>query len=155
MPNSRPPSIYGIPIPRLYIAGRGPIFISPGFPLAIPKKLTTNGGAAVANRGKMKVSANTYADWSHQQRINRRKPARPPGLFHLAGVNPRDADEEKEAHGQLQGLDDRPRSVVTDERTSGGWIGWMPAKMIPAAIAAKPAQRMRLDAVIFSLLSSL
>jgi hypothetical protein len=45
--------------------------------------------------------------------------------------------------------------VVTDERTSGGWIGWMPAKMIPAAIADKPAQRMRLDAVIFILLSSL
>jgi hypothetical protein len=77
MPNSRPPSIYGIPIPKLYIAGRGPIFISPGIPLTIPRKLTTNGGAAVANCGKMKVSANTYADCSHQQRINRRKPARP------------------------------------------------------------------------------
>jgi hypothetical protein len=45
--------------------------------------------------------------------------------------------------------------VVTDDRTSGGWIGWMPAKMIPATKAAKPAQRMRLDAVIFILLSSL
>src|SRR5215211_1267604 len=45
--------------------------------------------------------------------------------------------------------------VVTDERTSGGWIGWMPAKMSPATKAAKPLQRMRLDAVIFILLSSL
>jgi hypothetical protein len=47
------------------------------------------------------------------------------------------------------------RVVVTDERTSGGWIGWMPAKMIPATKAAKPLQRMSLDAVIFILLSSL
>src|ERR671911_2819449 len=45
--------------------------------------------------------------------------------------------------------------VVTDERTSGGWIGWMPAKMIPATSAAKPLQRMRLDAVTFILLSFL
>jgi RNA polymerase sigma-70 factor, ECF subfamily len=42
--------------------------------------------------------------------------------------------------------------VVTDERTSGGWIGWMPAKMSPATKAAKPLQRMRLDAVTFILL---
>jgi hypothetical protein len=45
--------------------------------------------------------------------------------------------------------------VVTDERTSGGWIGWMPAKMSPATKTAKPLQRMRLDAVIFISLSSL
>jgi hypothetical protein len=45
--------------------------------------------------------------------------------------------------------------VVTDERTSGGWIGWMPAKMSPATKAAKPLQRMTLDAVIFILLSFL
>jgi hypothetical protein len=45
--------------------------------------------------------------------------------------------------------------VVTEERTSGGWIGWMPAKMIPATKAAKPLQRMTLDAVIFILLSFL
>src|ERR671912_392014 len=45
--------------------------------------------------------------------------------------------------------------VVTDERTSGGWIGWMPAKMSPATKAAKPLQRMRRDAVTFILLFSL
>src|SRR5215212_5847798 len=45
--------------------------------------------------------------------------------------------------------------VVTDATTSGGWIGWMPAKMSPATRAAKPLQRMRLGAVIFILLSSL
>src|ERR687897_3303069 len=45
--------------------------------------------------------------------------------------------------------------VVTDERTSGGWILWMPAKMSPATKAAKPLQRMTLDAVTFILLSSL
>src|SRR5918996_3759155 len=45
--------------------------------------------------------------------------------------------------------------VVTDERTSGGWIGWMAAKMSPATKAAKPLQRMRLDAVIFISLFSL
>src|SRR5918998_1784848 len=39
--------------------------------------------------------------------------------------------------------------VVTDERTSGGWIGWIPAKMRPATRAANPLQRMRLDAAIF------
>jgi hypothetical protein len=44
-------------------------------------------------------------------------------------------------------------SVVTDERTSGGWIGWMTTKIIPAAIADKPAQRMSLGAVGFMLLS--
>src|ERR671932_621293 len=44
--------------------------------------------------------------------------------------------------------------VVTDATTSGGWIGWMPAKMSPATKAAKPLQRMRLDAVIFTLLFS-
>src|SRR3712207_1846742 len=45
--------------------------------------------------------------------------------------------------------------VVTDERTSGGWIGWMPAKMIPATTAANPAHRMSFGAVIFLLLSFL
>src|SRR5918994_3640016 len=45
--------------------------------------------------------------------------------------------------------------VVTDERRSGGWIGWIPAKMSPATKAAKPLHRMRLDAVTFILLSSL
>ena len=44
-------------------------------------------------------------------------------------------------------------SVVTDATTSGGWIGWMPAKMIPATTAARPAQRMRLEAVGFMVLS--
>ena len=43
--------------------------------------------------------------------------------------------------------------VVTDERTSGGWIGWMAIKMIPAAIAGKPAQRMSFEVVSFILLS--
>src|SRR5215210_116657 len=45
--------------------------------------------------------------------------------------------------------------VGTDATTSGGWIGWMTAKMSPATKAAKPLQRMRLDAVTFILLSSL
>src|SRR5215210_5289130 len=45
--------------------------------------------------------------------------------------------------------------VLTDATTSGGWIGWMIAKMSPATKAAKPLQRMRLDAVTFILLSSL
>src|SRR5215210_1443517 len=45
--------------------------------------------------------------------------------------------------------------VETDATTSGGWIGWMTAKMIPATRAAKPLQRMRLDAVTFILLFSL
>src|SRR5215213_11668334 len=45
--------------------------------------------------------------------------------------------------------------VVTEATTSGGWIGWMPAKMSPATKAAKPLQRMRLDAVTFILLFSL
>jgi hypothetical protein len=35
----------------------------------------------------------------------------------------------------------------------GGWIGRMTTKMIPAAIADKPAQRMRLGAVTFIVLS--
>ena len=39
--------------------------------------------------------------------------------------------------------------VVTDERTSGGWIGWMAIKMIPAAIADRPDQRMRFEALVF------
>src|SRR5215208_8520400 len=43
--------------------------------------------------------------------------------------------------------------VVTDERTSGGWIGWMPAKIIPATKAARPAQRMSFEAVGFMVLS--
>jgi hypothetical protein len=43
--------------------------------------------------------------------------------------------------------------VVTDERTSGGWIGWMPAKMIPATMAATPAQRMSFEDVGFMLRS--
>jgi hypothetical protein len=45
--------------------------------------------------------------------------------------------------------------VVTDERTSGGWNSPTTTKKIPATIADRPAQRMRLDAVIFILLSSL
>jgi hypothetical protein len=45
--------------------------------------------------------------------------------------------------------------VETDERTSGGWIGWMAAKMSPATKAAKPLQRMRLDVETFILLSFL
>src|SRR5215213_1709730 len=43
--------------------------------------------------------------------------------------------------------------VLTDATTSGGWIGWMPAKMSPATKAAKPLQRMRLDTVTFNILS--
>src|SRR5262245_21532877 len=39
--------------------------------------------------------------------------------------------------------------VVTDATTSGRWIGWMTAKMIPAAIAARPVQRMICAAVGF------
>src|ERR687889_1932580 len=47
------------------------------------------------------------------------------------------------------------RVVVTDERTLGGWSSPRTTKQIPATIADNPAQRMRLDAVIFILLSSL
>jgi hypothetical protein len=43
--------------------------------------------------------------------------------------------------------------VVTDERTSGGWIGWMTTKIIPAATADNPAQRMSFGAVGFMLRS--
>ena len=43
--------------------------------------------------------------------------------------------------------------VLTDERMSGGWIGWMPAKMIPATIADSPDQRMSFEVVIFILFS--
>src|SRR5918994_5217943 len=46
-------------------------------------------------------------------------------------------------------------AVLTEATTSGGWIGWMPAKMSPATKAAKPLQRMRLDAVTFISLYSL
>src|SRR3954465_7790662 len=45
--------------------------------------------------------------------------------------------------------------VLTEATTSGGWIGWMAAKTIPATKAAKPLQRMRLHAVTFILLFSL
>jgi len=45
--------------------------------------------------------------------------------------------------------------VVTDASTSGGWIGWMPANMIPVTIADTPAQRMRFGAVILFLVRSL
>src|SRR5829696_4022563 len=41
------------------------------------------------------------------------------------------------------------RVVVTDERTLGGWSSPRTTKQIPATRADKPAQRMRLDAVIF------
>src|SRR5215217_6510776 len=47
------------------------------------------------------------------------------------------------------------RVVVTDERTLGGWSSPRTTKQIPATKAAKPLQRMRLDAVIFILLFSL
>src|SRR5215470_17594114 len=39
--------------------------------------------------------------------------------------------------------------VVTDSTTSGGWIGWMAAKMIPAGTAARPDQRIRFEGVGF------
>jgi hypothetical protein len=45
--------------------------------------------------------------------------------------------------------------VVTDERTLGGWSSPRTTKQIPATRADNPAQRMRLGAVIFTLLSSL
>src|SRR5215210_3259421 len=45
--------------------------------------------------------------------------------------------------------------VLTEATTSGGWMGWMAAKMSPATNAAKPLQRMRLHAVTFILLFSL
>src|SRR5688572_5589360 len=41
------------------------------------------------------------------------------------------------------------RSVVTDERTSGGWIGCMTTKRIPDSMADRPAHRMRFAAVVF------
>ena len=33
---------------------------------------------------------------------------KPAGLFHLPGIETGNAEQEKEAHGQLQGGDDRP-----------------------------------------------
>src|SRR5215210_3960576 len=45
--------------------------------------------------------------------------------------------------------------VVTDERTLGGWSSPRTTKQIPATRADNPAQRRRLDAVIFILLFSL
>jgi hypothetical protein len=45
--------------------------------------------------------------------------------------------------------------VATEATTSGGWMGWMIAKMSPATNAAKPLHRIRLDAVTFILLSFL
>src|SRR5689334_12437716 len=38
--------------------------------------------------------------------------------------------------------------VVTDATTSGGWIGWMPAKMIPATTADRPAQRVSFEPMV-------
>src|ERR1051326_8973865 len=43
--------------------------------------------------------------------------------------------------------------VVTDSTTSGGWIGWMPAKTTPAGTSASPENRIRFDVVIFIVLS--
>src|SRR5438093_8515636 len=38
--------------------------------------------------------------------------------------------------------------VVTDASSSGGWIAWMPTKKAPPATAARPAQRMRFEAIV-------
>ena len=38
--------------------------------------------------------------------------------------------------------------VVTDATTSGGWIGWMPAKMTPATTADRPAQRVSFEPIV-------
>jgi hypothetical protein len=35
--------------------------------------------------------------------------------------------------------------VVTDSTTSGGWIGWMPAKTMPAGTSASPEHRIRFE----------
>src|ERR687893_520262 len=100
MPNSRPPSIYGIPTPRLYIAGRAPRLTSLALPAArVPRRPSTNFGAVVASTGKIK----------------------PPGPFHLPGVDPRNADEEQEAHDRLQGGDDCP-CAGGDRRQNVGWM---------------------------------
>ena len=43
---------------------------------------------------------------------------KPPGLFHLPGVEPRHAEQAEEAHGGgFKDVDDCPWVVVTDERT--------------------------------------
>src|SRR3712207_8164253 len=61
----------------LYIAGRAPRLTSLARPAArVPRRPSTNFDAVVASTGKMKASAKTKAVWSHQERVNRRKPAR-------------------------------------------------------------------------------
>jgi hypothetical protein len=45
--------------------------------------------------------------------------------------------------------------VVTDERAPGGWIACMTTKRLPATTAERPAQRMRFEAVVFIVFSSI
>ena len=135
---------------------RAPRFISPVAPLANPKMLSTNFGASVANSGKIKASMKAKGTCERKEEAKQEiaGQTQPTGLFHLPGVDPRNAEQAEEAHGESSMRSTIAHVlVVTDERTSGGWIGWMAMKMIPAAIADKPAQRMSFGVVIFILLS--
>src|SRR5918995_6057326 len=53
--------------------------------------------------------------------------AEPTGLVNLPGVDPRNADEEKEAHGKLQGDYDRP-CAGSDRRKDVGWMDRLDAR---------------------------
>src|SRR5207245_10795190 len=76
IPNSTFPRMYTTPSSDQSVA-RAPMLVSPADPVKIPKKLTANFGESLANNGKIKASKKVKPVTSTNQRLNRRKPARP------------------------------------------------------------------------------
>src|SRR5205823_9251304 len=76
IPNSTFPRMYTTPSSDQSVA-RAPTLVSPPDSVKIPKKLSANFGESVASSGKINASKNVKPVTSTNQKLSRRKPARP------------------------------------------------------------------------------
>jgi hypothetical protein len=111
MPNSTPPSMYGIPTATFIYSWQGPDVQLPRVPIDDPEV------AVDKLRRRRRQSGQHKSFDEDESRLNApRKPehevsheTKPTSLFHLPGIEPGDAEQDEEAHCELESGDDDPR----------------------------------------------
>ncbi|HEY3058956.1 MAG TPA: hypothetical protein VGL99_08305 [Chloroflexota bacterium] len=101
--------MYGSPGTDHNVA-RAPTFVSPAVPLKIARKLSASFGESIASSGKIKASKKVKPVTSTSQRLkyDEAGQTKPTDRFRVPGVDPRNAEEAKEGHGDGQGVNDYP-----------------------------------------------
>ena len=96
----------------VHSVARAPTLVSPTDPVKIPRKLSANFGESLARSGKIKASKKVKPGHEHKPEAQQEKARQthPTGLFHLPGVDPRDAKQAEEGHDDGQGVDDGPHA---------------------------------------------